>query len=264
MSDTPRPIVIANWKMYLGYAESVRAARAVRTLLARTAGRGIDVVVCPAFPVLESVAQVLRGSRIGVGVQDLHPEAAGPYTGDVSVALVRGRARFAIVGHSERRRAYGETDALVAAKALRAIRSGISPIVCVGETLEEREQGETIPTLRRQASAVVAALPALSLVRSLLVYEPVWAISRGPGKPSPQPRPEEAVQLIGLLRKVAADRHGTKAASRLRILYGGSVDARTVGPFSAEPGVDGVLVGAASTAPVSLAAITREVLRCHS
>ncbi len=259
-----RLIVIANWKMYLGAPESVRAARAMRTLTARQAGRAVDVVLCPPFPLLAAVQDALRGSRLQVGAQDVHQELAGPHTGDVSVAHLRGLARFVIVGHSERRRDHGETDEQVAQKTRRALRAGLAPIVCVGETAQERDDGETVSRIRRQVEAVVTGLSPLSLARCTFAYEPVWAISAGPGAPSEQPRAEDVAHLQGLIRKVVADRAGRRHAERVRVVYGGSVTAKTVRPFVAEPGVDGVLVGAASTKPGECAAIVREVVACRS
>lgn len=261
MSMERRPIVIANWKMYLGAPESIREARAIRALTARQSGRAVDIVLCPSFPLLAAVQDALRGSRLQVGAQDVHHELAGPHTGDVSVAHVRGLARFVIVGHSERRRDHGETDAQVTQKVRRALRGGLAPIVCVGESAQERDDGETVSRIRRQVEAVVIGLPALSLARCTFAYEPVWAISAGPGEPPrEQPQPEDAAHIMGLIRKVVADRAGRRHAERVRVVYGGSVTAKTVRPFVAEPGVDGVLVGAASTKPGEFAAIVREVI----
>lgn len=258
-----RPIVIANWKMYLSAAATLRAARATRVLAARSAAR-VDVVLCPPFPLIPGVVAAVKGSRIRVGAQDLHAELKGPYTGDVSAEHLRGLVTYVILGHSERRRQYGETDEIVSQKVRRALHAGIQPIVCVGETAEERDAGDTVATVRRQVHHVLAGMPALSLARCVFAYEPVWAVSHGVGRPSPQPTPEDAAQVMGLIRKVAADRAGRRYAERLRVVYGGSVDAKTAKLFAAEPGVDGVLVGAAATNPVELHRIIRDVLACHS
>ncbi|TSC73006.1 MAG: triosephosphate isomerase (TIM) [Parcubacteria group bacterium Gr01-1014_38] len=260
-----RPVVIANWKMYLGAAESVRAAHAIRRLTARLAGRDAEIVLCPCFPVLAEVRGALVGSRLQLGAQELHHEPSGPYTGDVSANQLRGLIRYVVVGHSERRRFHGETDEMVARKVQQALRAGFSPIICVGETTEEREEEKTIAKVRRQVEIVVRELSRLSLSRCLFAYEPVWAISAGPGMEGPQPDPAEAAHLMRLVRKVAADRIGSSAAERVRVLYGGSVTAKTVRPFVSEPGVDGVLVGGASTKPAEFAAIVREVVAaCRS
>jgi triosephosphate isomerase len=258
-----RPIVIANWKMYLSAAATLRAARATKALAARAATR-VDVVLCPSFPLIPAVAAVAKGSRIRVGAQDLHAELQGPYTGDVSAEHLRGLVTYAIVGHSERRRYHGETDELVAQKVRRALHAGLHPIICLGETAEEHTDGETVAVVRRQVDRILTGVPVLSLAHCVFAYEPVWAVSQGVGRPSPQPTPGDAAQVMGLIRKVAADRAGRRYAERLRVVYGGSVDTKTARAFAAEPGVDGVLVGAASTSPVELNRIIRDVLACHS
>lgn len=258
-----RPIVIANWKMYLDAAATLRAARATRVLVARAAAR-VDIVLCPSFPLIPSVVAAVKGSRIRVGAQDVHAELRGPYTGDVSAEHLRGLVRYVIIGHSERRRQYGETDDIVARKFHQALHAGLQPIVCVGETADERDAGDTVAVVRRQVHRVLAGMPALSLARCVFAYEPVWAVRSNLGAPGAQPAPDDAAQVMGLIRKVAADRAGRRYAERLRVVYGGSVDAKTAKIFVAEPHVDGVLVGASSTNPVALHRIIREVLACHS
>lgn len=262
---TRRPVVVANWKTYLGMVESVRAARAIRGFLARVAGKDADIILCPSFPVLPEIHEILKGSRIHLGAQDLHQDPSGPYTGDVSAAQLRGLVRYAIVGHSERRRVHGETDEVVAQKAHQALRTGIIPIICVGETAEERDRGETIAKVRQQVDTAIRDLPKMSTSRCVFAYEPVWAISAGPGDERPQPEPADAAHMVRLIRKVAAERIGSQSAEQIRVLYGGSVTARTVRPFVAEPGVNGVLVGAASAKPAEFVSIVREVIdACHS
>ncbi len=258
-----RPIVIANWKMYLGAPESLRTARAIRVLLRRL-GRSVDVVLCPSFPLLAGVRDVLGGSRLQLGAQDLHAERSGPYTGDVSAAHLRGLVRFAIVGHSERRRVHGETDQSVAGKVRQALGAGLSPILCVGETAEERNEGKTIARVREQVRRLLRGVPSFSISRCVVAYEPMWAVSQGIGQPALQPDPKEAAEVMRLIRKVVADQGSRSFADRLRVVYGGSVEAKTVRPFVEEQGVDGVLVGAASTIPAEFAAIVKTVAACHS
>lgn len=258
-----RPIVIANWKMYLGGPESLRTARAIRVLLSRVSSRSVDVVLCPSFPLLAGVRDVLGGSRLRLGAQDLHAERSGSYTGDVSASTLRGLVRFAIVGHSERRRAHGETDQSVARKVRQALHAGLSPIICVGETSEERDRGATIARVREQVECLLRGVPSLSLSRCVVAYEPVWAISQGIGQPVLKPEPREAAEVMRLIRKVTAEQSSRRTADRLRVVYGGSVEADTVKPFAAEHGVDGVLVGAASTIPAKFAAIVKTVAACR-
>lgn len=264
MPSERQPIVIANWKMYLGSAEGIRAARVIRALVSRAAGRVVEVVVCPSFPLLSAVREEFKNSRVQVGAQDAHAEAAGPYTGDVSVTNLRGLVRYVIVGHSERRQFHGETDETVGRKLRQVLHAGLRPVVCVGETAEERDRGETVAKVHRQVQALVSTIPALSLTRCVFAYEPIWAISAGPDRPQEQPDPADAAEVIGLIRKVSADVAGRRYAELLRIVYGGSVTAKSVTAFVSEPGVDGVLVGGASTKPAELAAIVREVRTCHS
>ena len=254
-----RPVAVANWKMYLSAAESVRAAESLRALVARLPRR-IEIIVCPSFPVLPEVRRVLGRSRILLGAQDVHAESHGPFTGDVSVDHVRRYVRYVIVGHSERRRHHGETDAVVAAKTARVLRAGLHPIVCVGETAEERDRGETIQKVRSQVTTILEDLPVLELPRLLFAYEPIWAIGTGVDVPAEQPEPREVTEVIGLIRKVASDLGQRRYASQMRVLYGGSVTAKTVRPFVSEPGVDGVLVGGASTKPAEFVGIIKEIL----
>lgn len=259
-----RRIAIANWKMYLGAAECIRAARAIRSGAGRVASRDVDIVLCPPSPSLAPVKEALGSTRVSVGAQDVHAELSGPYTGDVSVLQLRGMVRYVIVGHSERRERYGETDELVAQKVRRVVAAGLSPIVCVGETAEERGDGDTIAVVRRQVETVLHGVSALSLARCVVAYEPRWAISQGPGRPAPQPEPGDPAEVIRLIRKIASDHAGRRYAERLRVIYGGSVDAKTCCAFVREPGVDGALVGGASTKPSEFLAIVRAIATCRS
>jgi triosephosphate isomerase len=249
--------------MYLGTVESLRAAESIRALASRLARR-IDVVVCPSFPLLPQIREVLARSRILLGAQDVHAEERGPFTGDVSAEHVRSFVRFVIVGHSERRAHHGETDETIAKKVERVLKAGMHPIVCVGETAEERDAGETIKKVRTQVATILQGLPVLELPRILFAYEPVWAISAGLGEPSQKPEPGEVAEVVGLIRKVASDLGERRYAQQMRVLYGGSVTAKTVRPFVSEPGVDGALIGGASTKPAEFIAIVKEILACRS
>lgn len=245
--------------MYLGSDESVRAAKVLRVLLGRVAGKTIDVVVCPSFPSLRSVQDALRGSRLALGAQDVHHELSGPYTGDVPVAQLKGLVQYAIVGHSERRQHHGETDTLVAQKVLRVLSAGFHPVICVGETAEERDGGKTVERVAEQSRVIFQRVPGLSLARCVVAYEPIWAIGSGPDEPAAQPDPEDVVQVMGLIRRRAADHAGQRYAERLRVVYGGSVRAEQAAALAKEPGVDGFLVGGASTKPAEFAAIVKHV-----
>lgn len=263
MSDLRRPIVVGNWKMYLSSRAEVRAAEGIRRL-APPLARKMDIVVCPSFPQLADVRRLFARSRVHVGAQDVHSAELGPFTGDVSASQLSALVRYVIVGHSERRRHHGETDAQVGEKIRLAVRAGLHPVVCVGETRAERDAGETVRRISAQVTTLLDGLPVLELPRLVFAYEPVWAISAGPGKPAPQPDPEDAAEMIGLIRKVAARLGQRRYAEKMRILYGGSVTAKTVAAFVSQPGVDGALPGAASTQPAEFIAIAREILRCRS
>ena len=236
-----RPRFVAgNWKMHKTPAEGAALARELAELLrARSA---CEVAVCPPFPAIEAVAGVLRGSGIHVGGQNMHWEPQGAFTGEVSGAmLVAAGCRFAIVGHSERRHGLGETDVMVAKKLRAALRDGLTPIVCVGETLEERDGGHTADVLVRQVSAAFDGLDAAQAAAAVIAYEPVWAI--GTGRVATPAQAREAHQVI---RATVNRVSGAGAGSEAAILYGGSVNAENAASLFAEEDIDGALVGGAS------------------
>ena len=242
-----RPLVAANWKMHGG---PDAAAKFVEVMIA---GFGDDpsreVVVCPPFTALAAAAMVASGSAIAVGGQNCHWEDKGAFTGEVAASmLVELGARWVIVGHSERRQYFGETDATAAGRARAAQRAGLSVIYCLGETLEQREAGETLAVLERQ-SAVLAGLDAGRLA---VAYEPVWAI--GTGRTATAAQVQEA---HAFLRGRIGGLLGTDAAAALRILYGGSVKADNANDLLGREDVDGALVGGASLDAETFSAIIR-------
>jgi len=239
-----RPLVAGNWKMNLLRAE---AESLVAALVEGIAGEPppADLAVFPSHPLLEAVARALAGTAIDLGAQDLHPKTHGAHTGDVAAAqLIDAGCRRVICGHSERRRDHGETDALVLAKARAALAAGLAPIVCVGETREERHSGRTFEVLARQ----VAELPADP--RVVVAYEPVWAIGTGETA-----TPEVASDAHAYLRERIARSAGETFARRLRILYGGSVSPASAPELAARREIDGFLVGGASLDASSFLAI---------
>ena len=242
-----RKLVAGNWKM-----NGLRAALPeVRAMVdgARALDR-VDLVVCPPATLAALVGEALRGSPIALGGQDCHNKAAGAYTGDVSAEMWADLgARFVIVGHSERRQFHGETDAIVAAKAVAACRAGLSPIICVGESLKERDAGETLSVVGRQLAGSVpddAARPD-----TVIAYEPVWAI--GTGRTPTLAQVEEVHQAIGR----ALDARFGAAGRQIRVLYGGSVKPDNAGSLLAVAGVDGALVGGASLKGADFLAIAQ-------
>jgi triosephosphate isomerase len=235
-----RPRLVAgNWKMH---KTAVEGAALIKELTALAAARSCEVVVCPPFTALESAAAALRGSTIHLGAQNLHPEPRGAFTGEIAGPMLAALGcRFVIVGHSERRHGMGEDDALVARKLRAALRDGLTPIVCAGETLAEREAGRTAEVLVRQVQAAFEGLDAAVARIPVIAYEPVWAI--GTGRVATPDQAREAHALIrATLDKVSARGRGEETT----ILYGGSVTPDNAPALFAEGQVDGALVGGAS------------------
>jgi triosephosphate isomerase len=234
-----RPLVAGNWKMHGSRAE---AARLAGELVARAVGNGAaETIVCPPFVHLVEVSRLLEGSRVGLGAQDVCAEEPGAHTGEVSAGMLADAGcRYVIVGHSERRALYGESDALVARKFLAAGRHGLVPILCVGESLAERERDATRAVILRQLDAVLDAAGAPAFARAVVAYEPVWAI--GTGRTA---SPGQAQEVHALIRGRMAEKDATIAAS-LRVLYGGSVKAANAAELFAMPDVDGGLIGGAA------------------
>lgn len=233
---TKRKLIAGNWKMN-GNLEANDAL--VRAVVAGLKDAQCDVAVCVPAPYLAQVQMLRHGSRLELGAQDVSPHAGGAYTGEVSAAMLREfGVRYAIVGHSERRQYHGETDALVADKAKAALAQGITPIVCVGETLAQREAGQTAEVVKRQLAAVIH-VNGHCISEIVVAYEPVWAI--GTGKTA---TPEQAQEVHALLRQQLAA--ATAHAERVSILYGGSMNAANAASLLAQPDIAGGLIGGAS------------------
>jgi len=248
-----RPLVAGNAKMHLDRA-SVRALLGeVRASLDREPARA-EVAYCPPYPLLEVAHGVLEGSSIALGAQDVHWEESGPWTGEVSGRmLAEAGCRYVIVGHSERRHHFGETDLMIGAKARAAVGAGLIPIMCVGETEEERESGQTKIVLAEQIGRGLAGADSMFTAEHLVVaYEPVWAIGTGKSATVPQ-----VVEAHAWVRAELALVLGAGTADQVRILYGGSVKPQNARELLASPGVDGALVGGASLESASFLAIVR-------
>ncbi len=241
---TPRtPLVAANWKMNLLRSQASDYCRILRDGGARL--RAVEAIVFPSFPLIPVVVAGLAGSGIAVGGQDLHPEGSGAHTGDVSgPQLADAGCAWVLCGHSERRRDHGESDELVGQKAAAALRAGLAPMICVGETGEERRAGETFRVLERQLAAALAGLAAVPADRFALAYEPVWAIGTGATATA-----EVAQEVHRHLRAALGRELGEARAGALRLLYGGSVTPDNAAGLAAEPDIDGFLVGGASLDP---------------
>lgn len=251
---TRKPLIAGNWKMHKTIREAVELAGALRAGLDGV--DGADIVLCPPFTALQAVGGALAGSdTLSLGAQNLYWEPQGAYTGEVSAAMLTDLGcRYVIIGHSERRQYFGETDETVPRKVRAALDAGLVPIVCVGERWEEREAGRTESLVRRQVTAALAGLAPQEVAGLAVAYEPVWAIGTGRAATG-----ADAAEVAALIRHVAAGSAGD-AAERLRILYGGSVTSANMGEFMAQPGIDGALVGGASLKADSFAGIVEAAL----
>src|SRR5499426_974283 len=245
-----KPVIAGNWKMYKTLSESVETALALKPLVANA--NHCEVVIAPVFTAIKTVADRLEGSNIKVAGQDCSTEAEeGAHTGEVAAFMLRDvGARYVIVGHSERRQFYLETDSMVSRKTRAAIASGLTVIMCVGESLAQREQGIAEDVVAGQLSGGLGGLTASDLDRIIVAYEPVWAI--GTGRTA---TPEQAQEMHAFIRRVFAERHSKEAGEALRILYGGSVKPDNIAGLMSQPDIDGALVGGASLKAESFAEI---------
>ncbi len=226
--------------MNLNRTESVALATAVAKGAAEA--KSVDVAVCPPSVYLDAVAQAVRGSSVGVGAQNMYFEAQGAFTGELSAAMLLDvGCRYAILGHSERRHVLGESDELINKKTHAALAASLTPIVCVGETLEQREAGRTADVIRTQVEGSLAGVSAEQMLGIVIAYEPVWAI--GTGKTA---APAQAEEVHVDLRKLLAQRYNAEVGQAVVIQYGGSVNAKNAAELLSQPNVDGALVGGAS------------------
>jgi triosephosphate isomerase len=246
-----KKVLAANWKMYKT-SDETRAF--FKEFLPMVAGHDRDeIVVCPSYTSVAAGIDAAKGSNVAVGVQNVHWKADGAYTGEISAPMLTCLGvTHVIVGHSERRQYFGETDDTVNLRLKTALESGLSAICCVGEVLEEREAGLTDDVLRRQCVRAFHAISAKKAAKLTVAYEPVWAI--GTGKTA---TPELAAQAHGVIRREASEVFGEEFAAGLRILYGGSVKPDNVSSLMAQEEIDGALVGGASLDPKSFAAIVK-------
>src|SRR5262245_14089549 len=246
------PFVVGNWKMHGGPREARELAQSLGGGLKRP--RGVEIAVCPPFTAIAAVADVLAGSPVGLGAQNCHWEPQGAFTGEVSPPMLAELGcRLVLLGHSERRHVFRETDDEINRKVLAALRHGIQPLLCVGETAEERRQGLTFTVVEGQLRAGWAGLSLEDMGRCSLAYEPVWAIGTGVNA-----TPAQAAEVHGYLRGLVSQIGSKDLAQTMRILYGGSVKADNAAAIAEEPDVDGVLVGGASLQAQSFIAIARK------
>ncbi|MFC5700691.1 triose-phosphate isomerase [Cohnella faecalis] len=246
MSRTP--IIAGNWKMFKTAGEAVSFVSEVK---GKAEVAGVESVICAPFTALPALVEAVKGTTIKVGAQNLHFEDNGAFTGEISGVMLKDLGvHYVIIGHSERRQYFGETEEIVNKKTHAAFKHGLTPIVCVGEKLEEREAGTTNEVVRVQTEGAFVGLSAEQASEVVIAYEPIWAI--GTGKSSTA---ADANETISYIRGVVAGLYGADVASKVRIQYGGSVKPNTVAEYMGQPDIDGALVGGASLEPASYVAL---------
>ena len=246
-----KPLIAGNWKMFKTVQESVFHVKELRALVKDVVG--VEIVVAPPFTALHAAAEAARNSNVAVAAQDVHWEREGAFTGEVSAAMVReAGAEFVIIGHSERRALFGETDAAVNKKMHAALAAGLTPIVCIGETLDQRDRNETLAVLDRQIKDGLDGVTGAQLADMVVAYEPVWAI--GTGRTA---TPQQAGEAHAHIRQRLKQWFGLDAAEHCRLLYGGSVKPDNIAKLMGASDVDGALVGGASLDLASFTAIIR-------
>jgi len=245
-----KPIIAGNWKMHKTPSQTVSLINELKPLVKDAQ---VEVVVCPPFVCLPAAKEALMGSNIKLGAQNMHWEEQGAFTGEVAPGMLKELdVEYVIIGHSERRQYFGETDEMVNKKVLSAVAHNLIPIICVGETLEQREQGITEEVVDKQTRAALEGLNADVAHRVVIAYEPIWAIGTGKTASS-----NDANEVIGYIRKVVGEVLGSQAAQQMRILYGGSVKPENAAELMGMPEIDGALVGGASLKAQDFAKIVK-------
>lgn len=243
------PMIAGNWKMNTTVGEAVKLVRSMLSDLEKM--NGVDKVVCPPFISLAAVKDLLKGSSVKLGAQNIFYEEKGAYTGEISPLMLAELCEYVIIGHSERRRYFGETGDMIDKKIKAALNMELKPILCIGEKLEENEQGKTQEVLTRQLTA--SSDRGYYVGGLVIAYEPVWAIGTGRSASG-----SEANETIGFIRQLVSHQHGSDIADNVRILYGGSVTAENIAEFIRQPEIDGALVGGASLKADDFLSITKQ------
>lgn len=234
-----KPIIAGNWKMHKLTSEALELVNGVKSKIKET---DVEVVVCCPFTVLSEVEKAIRGSNVKLGAQNMHWEDEGAYTGEISANMLKDiGVDYVIIGHSERRQYFNESDETVNKKVIKAISAGLKPIVCVGETLEEKESNKTFDIIKKQILAAFDNIHKDDLINTVIAYEPIWAIGTGKTASS-----NEANQVISYIRSLIEEKYGIEISEEIRIQYGGSVKPENVTEIMNEIDIDGALVGGAS------------------
>jgi triosephosphate isomerase len=249
------PIIAANWKMHLTHLEAIQGVQKLSYLLDASVTDRVEVVICPPFTSLRSVGTLIDSDKLpfGLGAQNVYPEDKGAFTGEISPPMLTAlKVGHVIVGHSERRQLFGEDDAFVNRKVRAVLKAGMTPIVCVGETLEEREAEGTEGKVTQQVRRAFADVDPDRAATAVMAYEPIWAIGTGRNA-----EPADAGRVVEMIRATLADRYSKDVADAVRVQYGGSVKPGNIREFMAHPEIDGALVGGASLDPEEFALIVR-------
>lgn len=248
-----RPIIAGNWKMNKTVPEAVRLVKQIKLLVEDDAKERVEVVVCPPFTALHAVSEVLKNSAVKLGAQNVHDQPKGAYTGEVSVAMLKDLGcEYVILGHSERRAYFGETDEMVNRRAKAALAQDLGVIICVGETLQEKREGRTEEVVSTQVRGALEGLEPARAEQLVIAYEPVWAIGTGENATG-----SEANAVIAMIRRLVGELLGTEMAEAVRIQYGGSVKPENIKSFLEQSDIDGALVGGASLEAASFAEIVK-------
>ena len=246
------PIVAGNWKMNTNLAEAAELVKAMKKKL--TGISGVEKVLCPPFVSLATVRDLIKGTNVKLGAQNMYYETAGAYTGEISPVMLEGLCDFVILGHSERRAYFGDSDQIVSRKVRAALATKLTPIVCIGESLEQNEAGETIEVVTRQLKAAFEGID--SPQGAVVAYEPIWAI--GTGKAA---RGDQANAISGVIRSIVGQLYGDSVAQSTRIQYGGSVSSGNIAEFISQPEIDGALVGGASLKAAEFVGIVEQTAK---
>jgi triosephosphate isomerase len=250
-----RPIIAANWKMHKTHLEAIRDVQKLSYLLDRSDADRVEVVICPAFTALRAVQTLIDSDRLpyGLGAQNVHQEEKGAFTGEVSPPMLQAlKCGYVIVGHSERRQLFGETDEVVNRKVRSVLSHAMVPILCVGESLGEREAGATEEKVTGQVRRDLQGVASEDASRLVIAYEPIWAVGTGRNA-----EPADAGQVVSLIRDTLSSSYSKEVADAVRVQYGGSVKAGNIRDFMAHPEIDGALVGGASLDPEEFALIVK-------
>ena len=245
-----KPMMAGNWKMNKTPADAPNLAQAIVDAVGTESK--VDCVLCPPYVALAAVKHVLQGSNVALGAQNLHWEASGAYTGEISAPMLQGLVEYVIIGHSERRQYFAETDHTVNKKIQAALAHTLIPILCVGETLAQNRAGETRMVVSNQVEAALEGLSAEQVQSLVIAYEPIWAIGTGLAATA-----QEAGDTCGVVRVVVAQLYGQPVADNTRILYGGSTNEKNIGEIMAQPDIDGALIGGAALKVESYSAMVR-------